>query len=793
MPLQKILFKPGVNKENTRYTNEGGWYDCDKIRFRQGTPEKIGGWQQISSYTYEGTCRSLWSWSSLGGITYVGVGTHLKFYVEEGGAYNDVTPLRAVQTGLNGPFTATAGSTTVTVADPAHGASDGDYVTFFGATALSQQTFTVTIASPAVITPVTVLANGTPVVLLTTGALPTGLTAGVQYYVVNATGSTFELANVPNGAPINTSGTQSGTHSVYVNSGLTADVLNQSFAITVIDNNSYTIQAPVAAGTYDTGNGGNPVNAYYEIPVGKDVAQPITGWGAGAWGYGAWGYGQPSTTPLRLWWQNNFGQDLVFGYRGGPMYYWNASVGTTPNPVTITIASPGVLTLSSGSLIDGQAVVLLTSGALPTGLTSGTVYYVGGVSGSTFRLATTFANAIAGTYINTSGTQSGTQYLSPYGIPVTSLGGASDVPALVNFAMVSDASRFTIAFGCSAYANTDTTVDPMLIRWSDQESVTNWTPAITNQAGFIRLSHGSEILTAVQARQEIVVFTDTSLYSMQYLGPPYIWSTQLLGDNISLAGYNTAIIASGIVYWMGVDKFYKYDGRVQTLRCDLRQFIYSNINLEQQEQFFAGTNEGFNEVWWFYCTANSTTIDRYVVYNYAEDIWYYGNLGRTAWLDFGLTNYPLGATYAQNLVYHEYGIDDNTTDTTQPIEAYITSSQFDIGDGHNFGFVWRIVPDLTFRGSSTTGATPQINMYLLPLQNSGSGYNDPVESGNQSVGGVSYANVDRIGAYTVDQFTGQVYTRVRGRQMAMKVSSNQIGTMWQLGAPRIDIRPDGRR
>jgi len=322
-----------------------------------------------------------------------------------------------------------------------------------------------------------------------------------------------------------------------------------------------------------------------------------------------------------------------------------------------------VLTLSSGSLIDGQAVVLLTSGALPTGLTSGTVYYVGGSSGSSFRLATTFANAIAGTYITTTGTQSGTHYMSPYGIPVTSLGGASDVPALVNFAMVSDASRFTIAFGCSAYADANTTVDPMLIRWSDQESVTNWTPAITNQAGFIRLSHGSEILTAVQARQEIVVFTDTSLYSMQYLGPPYIWSTQLLGDNISLAGYNTAIIASGIVYWMGVDKFYKYDGRVQTLRCDLRQFIYSNINLEQQEQFFAGTNEGFNEVWWFYCTADSTVIDRYVVYNYAEDIWYYGNLGRTAWLDFGLTNYPIGATYAQNLVYHEYGIDDNTTDT----------------------------------------------------------------------------------------------------------------------------------
>jgi len=794
MPLQKILFKPGVNKENTRYTNEGGWYDCDKIRFRQGTPEKVGGWQQISSYTYSGTCRSLWSWSSLSGILYVGVGTNDKFYIERGGAYNDITPIRAVQVGLSGPFAATAGSTTVTVTDASHGATDGDFVTFFGALALSQQTFTVTIANPAVVTPATyVPANGTAVILSTTGALPTGLTAGVQYYVVGATGSTFNLANVPNGATITTSGTQSGTHSVYVNSGLTAAVLNQSFAITTIDSNSYTITVPVAAGVYDTGNGGNPVSAYYGLHIGSDTAQPFTGWGAGPWGYGAWGYGQPGVSSLRLWWQNNFGQDLVFGYRGSPMYYWNASVGATPNPVTITIAAPGVLTLTNGSLVDGQAIILLTSGALPTGLTSGTVYYVGNVSGATFRLATTFANYLAGTYITTTGTQSGTHYVSPYGIPVTSLGGASDVPAYVNFAMVSDASRFTIAFGCSAYGSADTTIDPMLIRWSDQESVTNWTPAVTNQAGFIRLSHGSEILTAVQARQEIVVFTDTSVYSMQYLGPPYIWSTQLLGDNISVAGYNTAIIASGIVYWMGVDKFYKYDGRVQTLRCDLRQFIYSDINLEQQEQFFAGTNEGFNEVWWFYCTANSTTIDRYVVYNYAEDIWYYGSMARTAWLDSGLVKYPLAATYSNNLVYHEYGIDDNTTDTTQPIEAYITSSQFDIGDGHNFGFVWRIVPDLTFRGSSTTGTTPQITMYLLPLQNSGSGYNDPVESGDQSIGGVSYANVARVGTYTVDQFTGQVYTRVRGRQMAMKISSNQIGTMWQLGAPRIDIRPDGRR
>jgi len=868
MPLQKILLKPGVNKENTRYTNEGGWYDCDKIRFRQGTPEKIGGWSRISSYTYEGTCRSLWSWASLAGITYVGVGTHLKFYIEAAGAYNDVTPIRLYSPALSGPFKAyppqnftvtiaspavltftsavtdgmqvvlsttgtlptglvagqtyyvigtsgltcklsltyggqainTSGtqggthsitSNTVNVTSASNGCTTGDFANFSGSYALSRQTFTRSTTTNFILT--TALAANTPVVLSSSGTLPTGLVAGAMYYINVVSGTTVTFALSPNGAPVVTSSAGSGTFSLYVNSGMTADILNTSYPVVVTGVNNYLIYTAVTAGTYDTGNGGN-VNAAYQIPVGAETAQPITGWGAGGWGKGAWGSGQSGTRKLRLWYQNNFGQDLIYGYRGGPLYYWNAAIGVTPSQFTVTIAT-STFTLVSGTLVVGTAVVLTSTGTLPTGLTIGTTYFATSISGSTFKLATTYANAIAAipTIITLSGTQSGTHYLAPNGIPVSALGGASNVPTYANFVMVSDASRFTIAFGCSVYGATDPTIDPMLIRWTDQESVVNWTPAVTNQAGYLRLSHGSQILTAVQTRQEIVVFTDTSLYSLQYLGPPYVWGTQLLGDNVSIAGYNTAIIASGIVYWMGVDKFYKYDGRVSTLRCDLRQFIYSDINLDQQAQFFAGTNEGFNEVWWFYCTADSAVLDRYVVYNYVEDVWYYGSMGRTAWLDFGLTNYPLAATYSYNLVYHEYGIDDNTTSTTLPIEAYITSSQYDIGDGHNFGFVWRIVPDLTFRGSSTTGETPQVTMYLLPLQNSGSGYNDPVESGNQSVGGVSYANVDRVGTYTVDQFTGQIYTRVRGRQMSLKILSNQIGTTWQLGAPRIDIRPDGRR
>jgi len=784
MPLQKILFNPGINKENTRYTTEGGYYDCDKVRFRQGAPEKIGGWQQISTNTFEGTCRSLWTWDSLAGVNYIGVGTNLKFYIAEGGEYNDITPLRAAQVGLNGPFAATAGSTTITVTDSSHGATDGDFVNFLGAVALSTQTFTRSTATNFVLS--TALVQNTSVILTVSsgGALPTGLAENTQYYINVVSGTTVNFTNVPNGAAISTSTAGSGTFSLYVNSGITAEVLNQSFQITVLTANTYTIESPVAASVYDTGNGGNPVSAYYEINVGNDSAQPLTGWGAGPWGEGAWGIGTSSTSPLRVWSQANFGQDLVFAYRGGPIYYWNASIGVTPNPVTITIATPGVFTLGSGGLTDTMAIILLTSGALPTGLVSGTVYYVSGASGSTFKLSTTYANAIAGTYITTSGTQSGTHYVSSYAIAVTSLGGASDVPDFVNFVMVSDASRFTIAFGATPYGGGE--LDPMLLRWSDQESVVEWTPAATNQAGFIRLSHGSEIRTAVQARQEIVVFTDSSVYSLQYIGPPYVWGSQLLGDNISIAGFNTAVIASGVVYWMGIDKFYKYDGRIQTLRCDLRQYIFQDINLDQQSQFFAGTNEGFNEVWWFYCTSGSTTLDSYVVYNYAEDIWYYGTIGRTAWLDSGISQYPIGATYENNLVYHEYGVDDNTTETPVVIESYIASAEFDIGDGHNFGFIWRIIPDITFRGSSA--ASPQVTMTIKPLQNSGSGYNNP-----ESEGGVNFGTVTRTATVPVEQFTQYVYVRVRGRQMSFKVEGNQLGLQWQMGAPRIDIKPDGRR
>ena len=616
MPLQKILFKPGVNKENTRYTTEGGWYDCDKIRFRQGNPETIGGWQRISTYTYDGVCRSLWNWVTLGGNNLIGVGTNTKFYISQGGQYYDITPIAGTST-LTNPFTTVNLSKTVTVTQTAHGLTTGTFVTFSGASAVG---------------------------------------------------------------------------------GIT---INGEYQLTVVTVNTYTIQSATAA-TSTAGPGGGTVTAVYQINAGPEYQVPLVGWGAGPWGYGTWGNGQSTATSLRLWSQINFGQNLIFGPRGGGIYYWNANSGVTTR-----------------------------------------------------------------------------------GVNLTTLGDAQ-TPVVQNTLTVSDTSRFVIVFGTNdPNSATPNALDPMFIRWSDQEDPFTWIPAITNQAGSIRLSHGSQIITTVQTRQEIVVFTDSSVYSLQYLGPPYVWGSQLLGDNVSIAGQNAAALASGVVYWMGVDKFYMYDGRVQTLNCDLRRFVFENINKSQSEQIFASTNEGFNEVWWFYCSANSVMIDSYVVYNYAENVWYYGTMARTAWLDSGLLDYPIAATYSKNLVNHEQGLNNNETGTETAINAYIASSEFDIGDGHNFGFVWRILPDLTFSNSTatSTGTQPTVTMELYGLANSGSGV---TSDASQPV-------VKSNAYYITEEFTGQIYTRFRGRQMIFKISSNQINTAWQLGAPRIDIRPDGRR
>jgi hypothetical protein len=428
---------------------------------------------------------------------------------------------------------------------------------------------------------------------------------------------------------------------------------------------------------------------------------PFTGWSAGTWGAGTWGFGGTTDAPIRLWSQANFGEDLFFTYRGGELFYWDASNGVTTRAVY-----------------------------------------------------------------------------------VSSLGGASDVPVIVNKAFVSDIFRFAFCFGANDLGTS--VLDPMLIRWSDQEDVANWTPAATNQAGSLRLSRGSEIITAIQARQEILVWTDTALYGMQYLGAPEVWGAQLLGDNITLASPNAAVYSGNIAYWMGTDKFYLYDGTVQTLPCSVRSYVFNDFNVSQYAQVVAGTNERFDEIWWFYCSAESTQNDRYVVYNYMQDIWYYGTLSRSAWIDADLRDNPMAATYSNNLVTHEVGYDCQETATPFPITATLVSSEFDLDDGDKFMFVKRMLPDVTFEGS--TADNPAATMTLSPMENSGSGYNNPL-----SEGGNSSATVTRSATVPIEQFTGQVFVRVRGRQMAFKIESTELGVAWKLGIPRLDMRPDGRR
>ena len=646
MPLQKLQLRPGVNRESTSLANEGTWFEMDKVRFRSGYPEKIGGWTKDTGTqesgllpptgSFWGVCRSLWNWVTLAGYNLMGLGTNLKFYIQQssGGEFYDITPLRDTNTVAANAFTTTNGSTTVIVNDAGYGAVDGDFVTISGVS-----------------------------------------------------------------GPIN---------------GIPAADLNKEFRITYIDSSTYSIT--VATPATSTGTTGAATFAY-QISTGQEINVALTGWGAGGWsgvtaGFPSTGWGQSAasgvTVALRLWSQSNYGQDLVINPRGGGLYLWKVNA----NP-----------------LIYDRAVLLspTSSGAYQTD---------------------------------------------------------ANCPTVANAVTVSDASRFVIAFGCNDYGSV--TQDPLLIRWSAQEDYATWTPAATNQAGSYRLSTGSSIVAHQQTRQEILVWTDAAIYSMQYLGPPYVWGFQVLGYNISIAGPNAVATAANITYWMGLDKFYMYSGRVETLYCPLRQYIFGDINLGQQYQIFAGTNEGYNEVWWFYCSANSTVIDRYVIYNHLERIWSYGNLSRTAWLDTPLRDYPSATGYNGQLIYHENGVDDGTTNPPSPISCYIQSADFDIGDGHNYGFAWRMVPDITFDGSYVNN--PQVTFTLRPRQNPGANYNT---ADTPTV--TSAQNYQGQRNYTVQQFTEIVYTRIRGRQMAFKVSSDGLGVNWQLGVPTIDVRPDGRR
>jgi hypothetical protein len=660
VPLQKLQLRPGVNRESTTLANEGTWFEMDKVRFRSGYPEKLGGWVKDSgpnisalkpsTGTLWGVCRALWNWLNLAGFNLMGLGTNLKYYIQNGagGGFYDITPIRDTATAVANAFTTntatnSGGQTTLVINDPGHGAQTGDFVT----------------------------------ISATSGDVNGVLVANIngEHQITYLTSSTYSIV-------VTGTASSSGT--------------------------------PAVSATFA-----------YQITTGSATFTVNVGWGAGGWGgfVGSGtptGWGSPSTSglgigqQLRLWSEANFGQNLVLNPRGGALYYW--VVDSSPN---------------------------------------------------------TFNRAQILSPTNTN-TQNSIQYWLT----------DADCPSVCNFVMVSDASRFVIAFGCNDYGSA--TLDPMLIRWSDAENVLVWAPLETNDAGSYRLSNGSEIIGAMQARQEILVWTDAALYSMQFTVE---WGFQILADNISIASPNAMTTAANITYWMGLDKFYMYSGRVETLYCPLRQYIFGDINLQQQYQFFAGTNEGFNEVWWFYCSANSNTIDRYVIYNHLERVWSYGNLIRTAWLDTPLRNFPSAAGSESGnaiLISHEQGVDDASVNPPVAISSYIQSADFDIGDGHNYGFGWRMIPDITFDGSTVNN--PSVVFTLRPRQNPGANYNT---AGAPTV--TSTQNYQSQRNYTVQQFTQIVYTRIRGRQMAFKVSSDGLGVQWQLGVPSLDIRPDGRR
>jgi hypothetical protein len=697
----------------------------------------------------------MWNWINLIGYNLLAVGTNYKYYIQNssGGAFNDVTPIRATTGAGDVTFSATSGSPTITVSDTSSGVQVGDFVCFTGAVSLGgnitaavlnreYQVQTVPTISTYTIT-ASVNANGSD--------SGNGGSATVGNYQITSGNSTFTFGT---GYGAGGYGGSTGPSAATTINGGTAVTASSTTAITVVSTTGFA-----ASGTIYIGTEGITYTSITSTTFAGTITRGVNSTaaahpdGSAVYQYPstATGYGSPATTgvgiQLRLWSQSNYGEDLVFNPRGNAMFYWANN------------SSPNVY--DRGQVVAAGVAVVTKSGTFTPDATC---------------------------------------------------------PSVVNFVLVSDSSRFTFAFGCNdptgVYASTG--LDPLQVRWSDQNTLATWTPIITNQAGGIRLSHGSVIVTAIQARQEVLVLTDSAIYSFQYLGAPYVWSTQLLADNISIVSPNAIATANNVAYWMGADKFYTYSGRVETLPCALRQYIYTNINVQEAYQFFSGTNEGYNEIWWSYVSLTGTTstgengtgtaatpnvlVDRYVIYNHLERTWYYGTWNgttvrpRTAWLDSPLRSEPMSAigytsgnAYTNGaLVYQETGVDNDETGTPIAIDAYVQSSDFDIGDGHNFGFVWRLIPDVTFDGS--TSAAPSVNFTVRPRQNPGANYGD---SDNPAVTSTqSYASTT---AYNVQQFTQQIFVRIRGRQMAFRLESNTLGTQWQLGAPRIDVRADGRR
>ena len=770
MALTKIMFKPGINKENTNYATEGGYYNCDKVRFRSGTPEKIGGWvnQLSSGSTFAGIARSMWNWSTYDGINLLAIGTNQEYYVADSSIYHNITPVRTTVTLANNPITSVNGSFIFTIVATAHGATATTYISISGATAVG----------------------------------------GV---------------------------TLSGIYEI----------------ITVPDPNTYTVRANAAAASSATG-GGAAVVVVYKINSGTNSTITAGGYGAGPYGGNGYGIGLGGVInhPIQLWSQNITGQDLIFAPRGGLIYYWLKDTATWNVGVTLNSYSNTIVATTKAATFGGGVSTI----TVPDDLS----LYPGCVISGT--------NITAGTYITTA-------YAGGTSVPISVVtGGASSgnytfsysgqsVPTQTNYITTTDINGFVVALGANPYdpTNLSSTFDPMLVRWSDQNNPYQWVPDTNNQSGELHLTNGSYLIAANNTRQEQLIWSDTALYSMQYVGPPFIFNFQMIMDHISLISQNAIVSVNNVTYWMGKDKFYTYTGQVNTLQCDLRQFVFEDINLAQSDQVVSGSNPGFNEVWWFYpsmsgAVGGSNVNDRYVIYNYVDNIWYYGNMNRTGWLYSALKTYPLGifskqtsylnanigstdaqitlldgTSYPANgtitidseqitytgifgssllncsrganntvatshtiytpviysipnqVLFHEYGVDDQSLGFPVAMPSYLESADFDIGDGDHFAFVWRIVPDLSFDGSTVTN--PQVMLTVKSRPNPGSNYTP----------GVDTPLVTRTSTFPIEQFTGQVYTRVRSRQLAFRIDSSGQGVQWQSGAMRIDLRPDGRR
>jgi hypothetical protein len=793
MPLQKLQFRPGLNREGTDYSNEGGWYDGDKIRFRSGFPEKIGGWTQVSNNTFNGVCRSIWVWADGDagvGNSYIGLGTNTQYYIYFGGVYNDVTPIVYTST-LTNPFTTVSGSNIVTVTDAGYNPSAGDYIDISGGTAvggltisgeysvvsvLSGTTYTIQTtnnASSSATGGGTVTIEYEYPVGLNVYSIGTGWGAGpwggVPTPITVSLGSNPFSANSTTTVTVtqNSHGMANGTYVAFSGAvgfaGIPTAVLNTTYVISGVTLNTYQITLTSAATATTTG-GGTSV-----VVLEQSGSQ---GWGQS---YSS-GIGQQ----LRLWSNDNFGADLVIAPRGGPIFYWADLSGVSTRAQYLSDLADAATIFTDASTFGGSATSITVTGAIApyvypymyitgTNLPAGTQVASSYITGSTtVPINTTTSGASAGNY-------------------TFSYAGAF-VPNSTYQVVASAIQEFVIAYGANSYepGNPNTSFNPMLVRWSDQANAYQWIPQVTNQSGEFTLTNGSYIMAARATRQEILVWTDSCLYSQQYLGAPYVWGFQVLMDNISVISPNSMITVNNVTYWMGRDRFYMYSGRVEVLPCSLRQYIFADINNDQSYQVFAGANESYNEVWWYYCSTDTAIVDKYVIYNYLDRVWYYGNLNRSAWIQSGTQPYPIAADYNGRLLYHENGCDDQSTSSPQPIDAYVQSSDFDIGDGHNFGFVWRILPDVNFNGSTTN--QPVVTMTVKPRQNSGTPYG--VADNPQVASAQNYTNDPQ---YTIQEFTGQVYTRLRGRQMAFRIESNTLGVAWQLGSPRIDIRPDGRR